>query len=259
MDYCIKESCPYKNPQQDSVEIDLIRNLNEHKRKDPYYTMTNEDEISTENIEKIFRPNANDPESINIIIPINKIKKLTFKAIKKTTGRRSKNVKYKNPYSKHNKFHEDNLRQKIKVHFLDLLRKYINLEYKKYFKLNFPNEKFEKLLLMVERDDKESTTNENEIDLLSSKICEYFSKKPSNRCKKHSEDYNIINIKKIMEKRQPKNLFDLFNETIEEAFGTYILENENKIPEFNFEIDLEEIKKEDEIIIGDKELEEKKE
>ena len=146
----------------------------------------------------------------------------------------------------HSKYCDDNLRQRIKIRFLNSLEEFINKKHKKYFKLHFPKLKYKKLIQLMRRDKNKSTTNRNEIAFLSLKVWEYFSGTLSKRCKQHEPNYNKINMKKLMEKDEPKDLIDFLNKTIEEAYNDYIREDESKFPEFNLENDLAKIEDENE-------------
>ena len=110
----------------------------------------------------------------------------------------------------HGKFSKDNIIQRIKVGFLKY-GKYLNDESKKNF--------------------------------LSVKLSEIFSGKISLRCSKvENEDYNKDNIRKLLEKGEPKELVNFLNLTVEDAYEIFRREGEDKIPEFNFKNVLDNIK-----------------
>ena len=75
-------------------------------------------------------------------------------------------------------------------------------------------------------------------DILSGKVSNRYSNEIDKK------NYNKKNIEKLMEEGEPKNLVDFINKTVEDAYSIYIREGEDKIPEFNFENDLNEIKDE---------------
>ena len=108
-------------------------------------------------------------------------------------GRIPKNKRRKNPKGKHHdKFWEDNIHRKNKIHYLNRLREYINNFYYKYFKIKKQSHQFIHMLktyyIKTHRNDKDN-------ELLSLIICEYFSGEVSKRCKHFEENSNKINIK----------------------------------------------------------------
>ena len=154
----------------------------------------------------------------------------------------SKNEK-KNVYDK---FWVDNIMQKIKIHFLNAVRKYVNIQYKKYLQKKNRKGKYKKLIKMMERNCEKYLNNENKQVFLLLKLSDILSGKVSNRYSNEidKKNYNKKNIEKLMEEGEPKNLVDFINKTVEDAYSIYIREGEDKIPEFNFENDLNEIKDE---------------
>ena len=72
-------------------------------------------------------------------------------------------------------------------------------------------------------------------NFLSLKLSKIFSVKLSGRCQKEDKNYNIVNIKKLMEKEEPRELFDFLNLSVQDAYSIYIREGEDKIPEFNYQ------------------------
>jgi len=164
-------------------------------------------------------------------------------------GRRKKDKLYPNESVKklvHDKFQDDNIIQKIKIHFLNAARQYVNSEYKKYFQKMYPRAKYQELIKMMERNYEKYLNNENKKVFLLLKLSDILSGKVSNRYSNEvdKEHYNKKNIEKLMEEGEPKHLVDFINKTVEEAYEIYIREEEDKIPEFNFENDLNKIQDE---------------
>jgi len=164
-------------------------------------------------------------------------------------GRRKKDKLYPNEDGKkvvHGKFGVDNIIQKVKIHFLSEAREYVNSEYKMYFQKRYPNGKYQELIKMTERNYENYLNNENKKAFLLIKLSDILSGKVSNRYSKEldKENYNKINIEKLIEEGEPKHLVDFINKTVEDAYEIYIREEEDKIPEFNFENDLNKIRDE---------------
>ena len=164
-------------------------------------------------------------------------------------GRRKKDKLYSSESAKklvHDKFQDDNIIQKIKIHFLNAARQYVNSEYKKYFQKMYPRAKYQELIKMMERNYEKYLNNENKKVFLLLKLSDILSGKVSNRYSNEGdkEHYNKKNIEKLMEEGEPKHLVDFINKTVEEAYEIYIREEEDKIPEFNFENDLSKIQDE---------------
>ena len=99
---------------------------------------------------------------------------------------------------------------------------------------------------MTERNYENYLNNENKKAFLLIKLSDILSGKVSNRYSKEldKENYNKINIEKLIEEGEPKHLVDFINKTVEDAYEIYIREEEDKIPEFNFENDLNKIRDE---------------
>ena len=164
-------------------------------------------------------------------------------------GRRKKDKLYPNEDEKkvvHGKFGVDNIIQKVKIHFLSEAREYVNSEYKMYFQKRYPNGKYQELIKMTERNYENYLNNENKKAFLLIKLSDILSGKVSNRYSKEldKENYNKINIEKLIEEGEPKHLVDFINKTVGDAYEIYIREEEDKIPEFNFENDLNTIQDE---------------
>jgi hypothetical protein len=183
----------------------------------------------------------------NVPNNINREKKFkTFKEKKKEVknsnmGRKRKdNSKSaeKDQKKYHGKFSKDNIIQRIKVGFLKAAIKYSNELYEK-----FKKKKCDKLIKMMKRKYGKYLNDESKKNFLSVKLSEIFSGKISLRCSKvENEDYNKDNIRKLLEKGEPKELVNFLNLTVEDAYEIFRREGEDKIPEFNFKNVLDNIK-----------------
>ena len=155
---------------------------------------------------------------------------------KKNMGRRIKKKIYRTK-SIHNKFNKDNIVRKIKIHFLNAGIEYINKKYKEFKSLKLKPTK-QKFLQKLEQKYTDYATKKEEKVFLSKKLSEVLSDSVSKRCKNHNIDYNERNIKKLLNKGEPKNLIEFLGKTIEDVYKLYISEGKDKIPEFNLENDL---------------------
>jgi hypothetical protein len=155
---------------------------------------------------------------------------------KKNMGRRKKKKIYRTK-SIHNKFNKDNIVRKIKIHFLNAGIKYINEKYREFKILKLKPTK-QKFLHKLKQKYTDYTTKKEEKIFLSKKLSEVLSDSVSKRCKNHNIDYNERNIKKLLNKGEPKNLIEFLGKTIEDVYKLYISEGKDKIPEFNLENDL---------------------
>ena len=155
---------------------------------------------------------------------------------KKNMGRKKKEKIY-GTKSIHNKFNKDNIVRKIKIHSLNAGIEYINKKYKEFKSLKLKPTK-QKFLQKLEQKYTDYATKKEEKIFLSKKLSEVLSYSVSKRCKNHNIDYNERNIKKLLNKGEPKNLIEFLGKTIEDVYKLYISEGKDKIPEFNLENDL---------------------
>jgi len=267
-----KNSCPYINNAQ-TRGIGIILKENDHLLS--MKEQNNEDEILNNakipdysSIKNVFGKENNDELSedlpfsntkthsqednkiIGIQPEIELIKdnrENVFKIINTKLGRKRKdklNSPGKDKKKTHTKFEKGNINQKIKVRFLKDAIKYSNELYEKYQK-----EKCDKFIKMLSREDGSPLTpltKEEMKNFLSLKLAKIFSWKISGRCKNEiNENYNKDNIKKLMEKGEPKELVDFLNLAVQDAYTIYIREGKDKIPEFNYQNYVNKIKKDE--------------
>ena len=137
----------------------------------------------------------------------------------------------------HGKFEKGNINQKIKIRFLKDGIIYSNELYEKYQK-----KKCSQFIKMLRREEYQKPLSiEGMKNFLSLKLSKIFSGKVSGRCRKENENYNKVNIKKLMEKGEPKELVDFLNLTVQDAYTIYIREGKDKITEFNYQNFVNEI------------------
>ena len=173
-----------------------------------------------------------EQENINKTFIIQKIKK---EKIKKKGRRNSKETFLFE--SKHDKNSSDNLRKKIKRQFIKSIIKYIN---KLYYLLQ-KNKKSKILIYKIIPDFCNASKKEDNNKYLPMTLRELFSSDLGNKFKNINKDYNKNKIEIIIQKNEPKEIIDLLNKTMKEAYEMYI---NNKIPEFSLYNDFKEIEKE---------------
>ena len=235
------------NYSEYSVEENKIKINNNYIRENQFHNQnTNSTTQDKKNIEKNQVTKETNNTNKNLFtITIEKKDENEFS----NKGRRKKDKLYPNEDEKkvvHGKFGVDNIIQKVKIHFLSEAREYVNSEYKMYCQKRYPNGKYQELIKMTERNYENYLNNENKKAFLLIKLSDILSGKVSNRYSKEldKENYNKINIEKLIEEGEPKHLVDFINKTVGDAYEIYIREEEDKIPEFNFENDLNKIQDE---------------
>jgi hypothetical protein len=235
------------NYSEYSAEENKIKVNNKYKQENQFHNQnTDSTTQDKKNIEKNqVTKETNNTNKNKFKITIEKKDENEFS----NKGRRRKDKLYPNEDEKkvvHGKFGVDNIIQKVKIHFLSEAREYVNSEYKMYFQKRYPNGKYQELIKMTERNYENYLNNENKKAFLLIKLSDILSGKVSNRYSKEldKENYNKINIEKLIEEGEPKHLVDFINKTVEDAYEIYIREEEDKIPEFNFENDLNKIQDE---------------
>ena len=156
-----------------------------------------------------------------------------FKKVNKNMGRRKRKrnqLFYIEPH--HNKYKEDNIINKIKIHFTNRLMSYINKKYNEY---KGPGPK--KLLAKIKPNFTKVWTKKDNQEYLSKTVKEIFSEKLSNKCKRYPKNYNSKQIKSIIEKNEAKEVIDILNKTVKDMYIIYIRERK-KIADFNIDNDL---------------------
>ena len=235
------------NYSEYSAEENKIKVNNKYKQENQFHNQntdsTTQDKKSIEKNQVTKETNNTNKNLFTITIEKNDENEFSNK------GRRKKDKLYPNEDEKkvvHGKFGVDNIIQKVKIHFLSEAREYVNSEYKMYFQKRYPNGKYQELIKMTERNYENYLNNENKKAFLLIKLSDILSGKVSNRYSKEldKENYNKINIEKLIEEGEPKHLVDFINKTVEDVYEIYIREEEDKIPEFNFENDLNKIQDE---------------
>ena len=171
---------------------------------------------------------------------LNKNRKI-FKIIKinKKIGRIKSNSTLKGV---HNKLSQDNIIRKIKGRFLEKLRLYINIEYRKYFfKKNKNSAKIINWLKKINPKVSRKIKKEENLKWFKSKIYEIFSENVSLRYSLYSPNSNKKKIERLISVNEAKNVIDILNTDIETFYDKYI--NDEKIEGFKtLKNDIEELK-----------------
>ena len=168
-----------------------------------------------------------------------KIKKEFFK-FKKVAKNKSKKGRRnsKNPpkfQAKHNKNSSDNLRKKIKRQFIKSTMNYINKLYKKYSLKNS-----QKFLLKIIPDFCTAPIKEDNQKYFPMTLRQLFSSDLGRKFSIKNKDNNKNNIKALYQQNKAKEIIELLDKTIEEAFEIYI---SNDISGFSLKHDLKNIEK----------------
>ena len=193
------------------------------------------DDFNQNQIVRTYFVSRKKPGQVNInkTFIIQKIKKEKIK--KKGRRNLKETFLFK---SKHDKNSSDNLRKKIKRQFIKSIIKYIN---QLYINLLQKNKESKILIYKIIPDFCNASKKEDNNKYLSMTLRELFSSDLGRKFKTINKDYNKNIIEIIIQKNEPKEIIDLLNKTIKEAYEIYI---NNKIPEFSLYNDLKEIEKE---------------
>lgn len=254
---------PYSDIDETNIDLsdnDYIKDL---PKKDTDCFDETSNKISEENFQKNFL-NLNSIESYNdnnegsISIPATfkprkktrdkKSKKIfDFKKIKKNVkngvkkGRKKRGEKITTE-TKHDKNGSDNIKIKIKKSFIEKMRNHLNNLYKKYTK-----EKSEKFLYKIKADfiqcfkKNKKKMNVKKSDDLPITLGQLFSSNLNDKFKRRKKDYNKNKIKKLYQEDKVKEIIELLDKTVQEAYEIYI---NNKIPECSLKSDMNKLKEE---------------
>ena len=217
-----------KFPDYNSIKNVFVKENNDELSE---YLPSSNTETYSEDPGKIT--DSDNPEK-EIIKPIKDNREYVFKIVNTKLGRKRKdklNSLRKDKTKTHGKFEKGNINQKIKIRFLKDGIIYSNELYEKYQK-----KKCDQFIKMLRREQYQKPLSIKGMkNFLSLKLSKIFSGKVSGRCRKENENYNKVNIKKLMVKGEPKELVDFLNLTVQDAYSIYIREGEDKIPEFNYQ------------------------
>ena len=205
---------------------------------DNYFDNTN----STDNNGKeTDHTNNTNNTIINTKTQIEKIKIFDIKKVSKRIGRRKHDKPELYKYEAvHTKYRQDNIIQKIKIHFINSTMDLINRKYNEY--LNIDSKK--RLLQKIKPNFTKIWRKKGNQEFLEKKLKDVFSEELSERCSTFHDkkNYNKEQIEKLYEKNKAKNVINILDKSLKEMYRIYIMEN-NGMKEYNLKYDLIKKKK----------------
>lgn len=203
---------------------------------DNYFDNTN----STDNNGKeTDHTNNTNNTIINTKTQIEKNKIFDIKKVSKRIGRRKHDKPELYKYEAvHTKYRQDNIIQKIKIHFINSTMDLINRKYNEY--LNIDSKK--RLLQKIKPNFTKIFTKKGNQEFLEKKLKDVFSEELSERCSTFHDkkNYNKEQIEKLYEKNKAKNVINILDKSLKEMYRIYIMEN-NGMKEYNLKYDLIQI------------------
>ena len=203
---------------------------------DNYFDNTN----STDNNGKeTDHTNNTNNTIINTKTQIEKIKIFDIKKVSKRIGRRKHDKPELYKYEAvHTKYRQDNIIQKIKIHFINSTMDLINRKYNEY--LNIDSKK--RLLQKIKPNFTKIWRKKGNQEFLEKKLKDVFSEELSERCSTFHDkkNYNKEQIEKLYEKNKAKNVINILDQSLKEMYRIYIMEN-NGMKEYNLKYDLIQI------------------
>ena len=203
---------------------------------DNYFDNTN----STDNNGKeTDHTNNTNNTIINTKTQIEKIKIFDIKKMSKRIGRRKHDKPELYKYEAvHTKYRQDNIIQKIKIHFINSTMDLINRKYNEY--LNIDSKK--RLLQKIKPNFTKIWRKKGNQEFLEKKLKDVFSEELSERCSTFHDkkNYNKEQIEKLYEKNKAKNVINILDKSLKEIYRIYIMEN-NGMKEYNLKYDLIQI------------------
>ena len=176
---------------------------------------------------------------INTKTQIEKNKIFDIKKVSKRIGRRKHDKPELYKYEAvHTKYRQDNIIQKIKIHFINSTMDLINRKYNEY--LNIDSKK--RLLQKIKPNFTKIWKKKGNQEFLEKKLKDVFSEELSERCSTFHDkkNYNKEQIEKLYEKNKAKNVINILDKSLKEMYRIYIMEN-NGMKEYNLKYDLIQI------------------
>ena len=203
---------------------------------DNYFDNTN----STDNNGKeTDHTNNTNNTIINTKTQIEKNKIFDIKKVSKRIGRRKHDKPELYKYEAvHTKYRQDNIIQKIKIHFINSTMDLINRKYNEY--LNIDSKK--RLLQKIKPNFTKIWRKKGNQEFLEKKLKDVFSEELSERCSTFHDkkNYNKEQIEKLYEQNKAKNVINILDTSLKEMYRIYIMEN-NGMKEYNLKYDLIQI------------------
>jgi hypothetical protein len=203
---------------------------------DNYFDNTN----STDNNGKeTDHTNNTNNTIINTKTQIEKIKIFDIKKVSKRIGRRKQDKPELYKYEAvHTKYRQDNIIQKIKIHFINSTMDLINRKYNEYLNIDYKK----RLLQKIKPNFTKIWRKKGNQEFLEKKLKDVFSEELSERCSTFHDkkNYNKEQIEKLYEKNKAKNVINILDKSLKEMYRIYIMEN-NGMKEYNLKYDLIQI------------------
>ena len=188
---------------------------------DNYFDNTN----STDNNGKeTDHTNNTNNTIINTKTQIEKNKIFDIKKVSKRIGRRKHDKPELYKYEAvHTKYRQDNIIQKIKIHFINSTMDLINRKYNEY--LNIDSKK--RLLQKIKPNFTKIWRKKGNQEFLEKKLKDVFSEELSERCSTFHDkkNYNKEQIEKLYQKNKAKNVINMLDKSLKEMYRIYIMEN----------------------------------
>ena len=159
---------------------------------------------------------------INTKTQIEKNKIFDIKKVSKRIGRRKHDKPELYKYEAvHTKYRQDNIIQKIKIHFINSKKR---------------------LLQKIKPNFTKIWRKKGNQEFLEKKLKDVFSEELSERCSTFHDkkNYNKEQIEKLYEKNKAKNVINILDKSLKEMYRIYIMEN-NGMKEYNLKYDLIQI------------------
>jgi hypothetical protein len=201
--------------------------------RDNYFDNTN----STDNNGK--ETDHTNNTIINTKTQIEKNKIFDIKKVSKRIGRRKHDKPELYKYEAvHTKYRQDNIIQKIKIHFINSTMDLINRKYNEYLNIDYKK----RLLQKIKPNFTKIWTKKGNQEFLEKKLKDVFSEELSERCSTFHDkkNYNKEQIEKLYEKNKAKNVINILDKSLKEMYRIYIMEN-NGMKEYNLKYDLIQI------------------
>jgi hypothetical protein len=203
---------------------------------DNYFDNTN----STDNNGKeTDHTNNTNNTIINTKTQIEKNKIFDIKKVSKRIGRRKHDKPELYKYEAvHTKYRQDNIIQKIKIHFINSTMDLINRKYNEYLNIDYKK----RLLQKIKPNFTKIWKKKGNQEFLEKKLKDVFSEELSERCSTFHDkkNYNKEQIEKLYEKNKAKNVINILDKSLKEMYRIYIMEN-NGMKEYNLKYDLIQI------------------
>ena len=213
-----------KNPYISGFSID---------DKEKPTTATSHKEIEIEVVDDDFDDDDDDKDDYSTkkkVFLIEKVKKRNRKI-----GRINKEDK-DNYYGKHDKFKDDNIIKKFKVHLHESIYNYLNHSHQ-----NSTNNKKKVFLYRIDTNETKKTNKSASKEWFKKKLRDVFSCNLSKKCSTKEKSYNKI--EKIFSEGKNKEMMEILEKTVRNMYNSYI--NDEKIEGFKtLKDDIEELKQE---------------